>query len=449
MTKFCIKCVEIAHKSTIVPPPKLRRAGFNFPGSPPEFCKDHADKAKGMVYLRTAPNRKTCEYPDGCTTLPCFNYFDQTRGIRCSDHKLDNMVEVITKKCETCLKDPIYIPSDTNPAPIVPRASYGGKFCVNHKENGMKAPQKMCKFTSCDKQACFNLVGKPPKYCHTHGKLILGDKCVNVTEKRCRHDRKASHCAEQDCMGSNICFMCCERQRISRCKHTYKSDDPSKEEITTTLCVTCYNKVKLADLLKDKTPEEAMRILKKRCYRKMKEAQVLKSIIETFSDKTWCKQSHVPMCDMKLTKKRYFTDLELDIGAIYRIIVENDEHQHRLMACDFARMNDIIAANNGRHLVFIRFNPDKFVYATKKYPSMFDIENEPTAVYAQRMPEVIKIIDTEIQRAALLEQSTDSTNLAKDSLIRIVYINYDDNSSAVSDAIKMVGEEQVVTYHVC
>jgi hypothetical protein len=443
MPQFCTKCVQILSESTQVPPPKVKHASFNIPGSLPEFCKEHADK-KTMVNV----HNKTCEI-EGCPKQPLYNYFGETKGRYCSGDKLLNMVNVVHTKCEMCLKDPKYIPSETNPAPEIPCARYGGKLCTIHKENGMKAPQKNCEFAGCVIQAHFNIAGQSAKYCFKHGKLVLGNACVNVTEKRCKHNRASTDCAEPGCMGSRICKMCCERQRKSTCKHTFKSDDPSKEDITTTLCITCYKKIKLADLLKDKTPEEAMKILKKRIYYKMKEAQILKSIIQTFSDKTWCKQSHVPMCDMKLTKKRYFTDLELDIGAIYRIIVENDEHQHRLMACDFARMNDIIAANNGRHLVFIRFNPDKFVYATKKYPSMFDIENEPTAVYAQRMPEVIKIIDTEIQRAALLEQSTDSTKLAKDSLIRIVYINYDDNSSAVSDAIKIVGEEQVVTYHVC
>jgi hypothetical protein len=135
----------------------------------------------------------------------------------------------------------------------------------------------------------------------------------------------------------------------------------------------------------------------------------------------------------------------MDIGALYQLIVENDEHQHATMKCDMKRMNDIVAANNGRHLVFIRFNPDKFVYATKKYPSMFNMENEPTEIYQKRMPEVIKIIDREIQRTALLEQSDAAKN---DSLIRIVFINYDDTSTAVTDAVTMVGEEQVQVYHV-
>ena len=111
-------------------------------------------------------------------------------------------------------------------------------------------------------------------------------------------------------------------------------------------------------------------------------------------------------------------------------------------------MNNIVAAKGGRHLVFIRFNPDTFKHGTKKYPSMFNAENEPTAVYKERMPEVIKIIDSEIQRAAFLEQSSQAV-IDEDPLIRIVYINYSDTSPAVADAIKMVGCENIVVYHTC
>ncbi len=440
MTKFCITCVKLASESTLVPPPKVKQANFNIPGSPAKFCKEHSDK-KTMVDVK----HKTCEVTD-CPTLPIFNYFGQPRGIRCATHKLFNMVDVITKKCEMCLNNPMYIPSETNPAPEIPVAIYGKKFCINHRDDDMKARQIICKNPGCKTRASFNIAGRPPKYCSPCGKRELGDKCVNVTTKHCKHGKRACDCAEPGCMGSRICLMCCTRNRQSECKYTIKSNDPTKEDVKTTLCITCYDKATLGDLLAGKTPEEALKILKKKTYRKMKEAQVLKTIIETFFDKTWNTQSHVPMCDMKLTNKRYYTDLAMDIGTLYQLIVENDEHQHATMKCDMKRMNDIVAANNGRHLVFIRFNPDKFVYATKTYPSMFDAENEPTDVYTSRMPEVIKIIDREIQRAALLEQSDAAKN---DSLIRIVFINYDDTSTAVTDAVTMVGKEQVKVYHVC
>ncbi len=438
---FCKTCVKLASESTQVPKPKIIYALYNIPGNTPKYCKKHSDK-KTMVNV----TKPTCEVKD-CPKQPYFNYFGQTKGIRCSPHKLPNMVDVVSKKCEVCIKDPKFLQTETNPAPEIPIAYYGGKkFCIDHRKDGMKVHKKRCATPGCTTHANFNIAGQPPKYCSSCGKRELGDKCIEVTLKHCKHGKRACDCAEPGCMGSRICSMCCERKRQGRCRYTIKSNDPSKEDVTTTLCITCYNKATLGDLLANKTPEEALKILKKKCYRKMKEAHVLKTIIETFSDKTWNKQSHVPMCDMKLTNKRYYTDLGMDIGALYQLIVENDEHQHATMKCDMKRMNDIVAANNGRHLVFIRFNPDKFKHATKTYPSMFNMENEPTDVYTSRMPEVIKIIDREIQRAALLEQSADAVK--KDSLIRIVFINYDDTSTAVTDAVTMVGEEQVKVYHV-
>ncbi len=442
---FCKTCVKIAKESTQDPPPKVKQAAFNIPGKNQAYCTEHADK-ETMVDVRKS-KRPTCEF-EGCSTRASFNEFGKRPGIRCVTHKLDNMVDVHSKKCIICITEPQYIPSETNPAPKIPLASFGGKFCVDHREPSMRAPHNICEFTDCPKQASFNIIGRPPRYCSPHGKLIFGDKCVNVTEKRCKHDRVASTCAESDCMGSRICFMCCQRNRRPRCKYTYKPD-PSKEETeTTTLCCTCYSRVKLADLLVGKTPAQAIKILRRKIHGKMKEARVLKSIIEAFSDKTWHAQSHVPMCDMKLTNKRYFTDLELDIGAIYAMIFENDERQHGSIACELPRMNNIVAAKGGRHLVFIRFNPDTFKHSRKTYPSMFNADNEPTEVYATRMPEVIKIIDAEIQRAAFLEQSTQAV-VDEDPLIRIVYINYSDTSPAVADAIKMVGCENIVVYHTC
>ncbi len=438
---LCIKCLEIARESTLVPSPKIKQANFNTPGSKAQFCEEHSDK-KTMVNV----HKKTCEIT-GCPKQPYFNYFGQIRGIRCADDKLPNMVDVVSKKCELCINDPKFLQTETNPAPKIPLAQYGGKYCVDHRKDGMKKPQMMCATPGCTTRACFNIDGQPPKYCGPCGRRELGDTCVNVTQKHCKHGKRPAYCAEPGCMGSNICSMCCERNRINKCRYTYKPDPTKDETKTTTLCYTCYNMVRLADELVGKTPKEAMKILKKKRYFKMKETQVLKTIVETFSDKTWHEQSHIPMCDIKLTNKRYFTDLELNIGALYQMIFENDENQHLTMQCEMTRMNDIVAANVGRHLVFIRFNPDKYKHDGQKYPSMFNIENEPTEIYQKRMPEVIKIMDQEIQRAAFLEQSTDSTELSKDSLIRIVFINYDDTSPAISDAIKMVGEEQVVTYY--
>ena len=111
MPKLCETCVKLASESTQVPKPKIKCAGFNIPGHTPKFCKEHSDK-KTMVNTK----HKTCE-AGGCSTRPTFNYFGQTNGIRCEDHKLENMVNVISKKCELCLKDPKFLQTETNTAP--------------------------------------------------------------------------------------------------------------------------------------------------------------------------------------------------------------------------------------------------------------------------------------------------------------------------------------------
>ena len=40
MPTLCKTCVKIAHESTLVPPPKIKQALFNIPGSKAKFCQD-------------------------------------------------------------------------------------------------------------------------------------------------------------------------------------------------------------------------------------------------------------------------------------------------------------------------------------------------------------------------------------------------------------------------
>ena len=45
---------------------------------------------------------------DGCTTSAAFNLPTETKGLYCADHKLENMINVKSKRCiyDGCTKQP-------------------------------------------------------------------------------------------------------------------------------------------------------------------------------------------------------------------------------------------------------------------------------------------------------------------------------------------------------
>jgi hypothetical protein len=97
------------------------RPHFNHPGETKGmFCSEH--KREGMVDV----DAKQCAH-EGCSTLnPVFNHPGETRGMFCSEHKREGMVNVRSKQCahEGCTK--------TNPVFNHPGETKG-MFCGEHK----------------------------------------------------------------------------------------------------------------------------------------------------------------------------------------------------------------------------------------------------------------------------------------------------------------------------
>lgn len=99
------------------------------------------------------------------------------------------------------------------------------------------------------------------------------------------------------------------------------------------------------------------------------------------------KQSHFHevMKDILGKDIKYRYDLEIDGGCSKRrpdwfvdmithtIIIECDEYQHkdRNQECEVTRMNELFTDCGDRPIVFIRFNPDSYKIADKKYRSCF------------------------------------------------------------------------------
>lgn len=59
----------------------------------PKYCSKHKSSIMKNVF-----NNCVFEF---CTTTACFNYFGNYKGVYCSVHKLDNMINVVSPKCQS------------------------------------------------------------------------------------------------------------------------------------------------------------------------------------------------------------------------------------------------------------------------------------------------------------------------------------------------------------
>ena len=82
---------------------------------------------------------------NGCRIIPVFNVKGEAKGLYCSNHKKEGMVDVIHKTCLECNKLPSY-------------NSYGESkalYCTTHKKNKMvNVIHKTC--IDCNKLPSFN-----------------------------------------------------------------------------------------------------------------------------------------------------------------------------------------------------------------------------------------------------------------------------------------------------
>jgi len=117
---------------------------------------------------------KKCLNPD-CNKIPYYNYSNETKGLYCKVHMIDDMVDVKNKKCISpdCDKHPVYnYSNETKPL-----------YCKNHKLVDMiNVKNKRCCNLDCNKQPLYNYSNETkPLYCKNH-KLV---DMIDVKNKRC------------------------------------------------------------------------------------------------------------------------------------------------------------------------------------------------------------------------------------------------------------------------
>lgn len=318
--------IDIAHKCCIAEG-CLARAHYNEPGKKtPIYCSAH--KPKEMV----ATYKQTCLF-DGCDKTRLFNFEDEEKPMWCGDHKQPGMVDLAHDKCaqEGC---------KTRPSFNMP-GQKGGKWCFEHKPNdAVIMHAKICIEEGCTTSATCNFPGVSPViYCSSHkkpGMIIInaiychcgvmasygfpGDKqktCVkhkedgmiNVVSPRCKNDG---------------CDMICQSKYGG-------------------YCARCF-----IFLFPDNNVAR---------YYKVKEKHVLDFLVTEFPDqKIINDRKIVGGCSTRRP------DFLIDM-LTHSVVIEVDENQHssNRYLCESKRMMEIFQDLGPRPMVYIRFNPDKYV----------------------------------------------------------------------------------------
>jgi len=150
-------------------------AGFNLNGEPKaKYCSTH--KVEGMVNVVD----KMCETCNVRRAM--YNYSGKTGGKYCISHKLENMINVKSKRCShkdgdtICYTFPIYNFD----------GEQKGKYCIVHKlENMVNVIGKRCENRDCKLIAQFNIEGQQKgKYCSQHKDVGM----IDIKHQKCEHD---------------------------------------------------------------------------------------------------------------------------------------------------------------------------------------------------------------------------------------------------------------------
>ena len=354
-----------------------KQSSFNFEGNTKGlYCAQH--KTDDMVDVR---NKTCCE--KGCKKHPIFNMEGETKGLYCAQHKTDDMVDVINKRCvePDCKKIP-YFNFEGEKYPL---------YCAEHKKEGMMdVKNKTCCEEGCKTHPYFNFEGeKRALYCVQHKKPeminVLCTRCVEPDckirpyfnfegEKRalyCTKHKKREmidvihkRCVEPDCKKQPLFNMKGEPKGLYCAQHKKpKMIDVKNRTCKSSWCFThVQNKYDgfclrcFIYLFPDRPVS--------RNY-KTKEYAVVEFVTSKFPEVHWVADKII---NAGCSKRR--PDLLLDLG--YQIlIVEIDENQHidYDCSCENKRIMELSQDTGHRPIIFIRFNPDKYIHDGKTITS--------------------------------------------------------------------------------
>ena len=343
-------------------------ANFNYEGKKGIYCSIH--KLENMVNVK----HKRCITPN-CITRPTFNYPTETKALYCSVHKLENMINVKDKRCITpnCIKQPNFnYPNESK-----------ALYCSVHKLEGMVSTRTKCCITpNCIKLPTHNLPNKKPRYCSDH-------KTEGMIDNTCSEEK---------------CYLP-HTTKINNKQYCNAHVPENDLKVLKRLCKYCdidFDLKYVCNLCKAN-----------RCK---KEDTVVRHLRRTIDTKFIHDSSSMLQGCSKRRPDIYF-ELEKHV-----VIVEVDENQHINYAevCECARINEIVNGIGGKSVIMIRFNPDKkynkkrlqrYTIAEKLEILVATIKKELTTVYDEFIVKLIQLYynDNFTQYAAIKE--SDITNL--------------------------------------
>jgi hypothetical protein len=358
-----------------------------------KFCRQHKDD--GDIDLR----KKTCHGKD-CSTNPSFG--SPIDGIvkYCYKHKDDNDINLTNKKCESenCGKRP----------------SFGNRiegiirYCSLHKQYGdINLVTKPCEYENCETLPAYgDEIERTARFCVLHKRnddIHLKTKFCEMVGCRIRagfgnsNDNIAKYCAKhRNNDDSNLLIIKCNRyncnscasygfpqEKLSRCaKHKLKSQITySRRKCVTSKCdqfaIWGYNEHEYCDLHKK---DDHLNFTENNCI-KCDRSEILDrdNLCYICSPR---ETKYIPLTKQN-NLRDYLLSVNLEPTQIDKIInngecgkqrpdflfelpnkviiVECDENQHvSQKECDRIRMKNVSQQFDGRPVIFIRFNPDKY-----------------------------------------------------------------------------------------
>ena len=282
-----------------------------------ELCKQHCISKK--VCLK-------------CKKGATFNFIGESKGRFCSSHKLPEMVNVVSKVCEHqgCNIQPTFN--------FIGESK--GRFCSSHKLPDMvNVKSKVCEVENCKAIVSTGLLFESKTRCGRHktfnhyyknNQSCLFKNCKNQPYYTNDNTSYPKRCEEHKLLQDvNIIERNCENCFLSYFIPLDRS-----------LCEDCFD-------FKDK---KIIHVKEDRIKCVLESNNI---IIESY-DKIY--QDSYTRCSSKRP------DFVIDHGT-FKIIVEVDENQHESYSkeCEITRMKQIYHDAGGYSIVFIRYNPDKYI----------------------------------------------------------------------------------------
>ena len=270
-----------------------------------------------------------------CDKRPSYNFPGEKKAVCCSKCKEEKMVNVKHKKCKCGKKNPTY--------------NFIGQktalCCSLCKEEGMiNVVSKRCKCNS-DKQPSYNFPGKRNPICCS---LCKEEGMENVISKKCKCNKRPSYNFPGE-KKAVCCSLCKEKGMVNvRHKKCVLCEEFTSQRKYKWYCFSCFcytfpdDKIVRRHLIKERAVNELMK----------------ESFSHLYPDKI---SYNKPIGGGSKRRPDWFIDC-----STHCIIIECDENRHKSYKeiCEKARIQELLKDIAFRHLVVLRFNPDKYKTAS-------------------------------------------------------------------------------------